>query len=72
MEAGRLRDRLREYYEADGQNDPIRIDLPKGSYTPHVEFRQAATRCFAGWAGRPRHAVTQDQVPDLAKAPFAL
>ena len=43
MEAARLRDRLREYYETDGQNDPIRIDLPKGSYTPHIEFRQAAT-----------------------------
>ncbi len=39
MEAARLRDRLREYYEAEGQNDPIRIDLPKGSYTPQIEFR---------------------------------
>ena len=27
IEAARLRDKLREYYEADGQNDPIRIDL---------------------------------------------
>ena len=43
MEAARLRDRLREYYETDGQKDPIRIELPKGSYTPHIEFRQAAT-----------------------------
>ena len=33
-EASRLRGKLREYYEADGKNDPIRIDLPKGSYTP--------------------------------------
>ena len=43
LEAGRLRDRLREYYEGDGQGDPIRIELPKGTYTPHIEFRQAAT-----------------------------
>jgi TolB-like protein/cytochrome c-type biogenesis protein CcmH/NrfG len=43
MEAARLRDRLREYYEGDGRNDPIRIDLPKGTYTPQIEFRQAAT-----------------------------
>ena len=43
IEAGRLRDKLREYYDADGQNDPVRIDLPKGSYAPHIEFRQAAT-----------------------------
>jgi adenylate cyclase len=41
MEAARLRDRLREYYETDGQNDAIRIELPKGSYIPHIEFRQA-------------------------------
>ena len=40
IEAGRLRDKLREYYEADGQDDPIRIDLPKGAYTPTIEFRQ--------------------------------
>src|ERR1700676_4080165 len=33
-EASRLRAKLREYYEAGGRNDPIRIDLPKGSYTP--------------------------------------
>jgi len=40
IEAGRLREKLREYYDADGQRDPIRIDLPKGTYTPHIEFRQ--------------------------------
>lgn len=42
MEAGRLRDRLREYYAADGQADPVRIELPKGSYTPTIEVRQPA------------------------------
>jgi len=29
MEAARVRDRLREYYEGDGKGDPIRISLPK-------------------------------------------
>ncbi len=43
MEAARLRDRLREYYEADGRDDPVRIELPKGTYTPHIEFRQVAS-----------------------------
>ena len=38
-----MRDRLREYYEGDGRDDPIRISLPKGTYTPHIEFRQAPT-----------------------------
>jgi hypothetical protein len=41
VEAARLRDKLREYYEADGHDDAVRIDLPKGSYTPHIEFRQS-------------------------------
>ena len=40
MEAARLRDRLREYYEGDGQGDPIRIDLPKGTYIPEIAFRR--------------------------------
>ena len=43
LEAGRLRDRLREYYDGDGRDDPVRIELPKGTYTPRIEFRQAAT-----------------------------
>ena len=38
-EAARVRDRLREYYDGDGQGDPIHISLPKGTYTPHIEFR---------------------------------
>lgn len=42
IEAARLRDKLREYYEADGRHDPVHINLPKGSYTPHIEFRQPA------------------------------
>ena len=41
IEAARLREKLREYYDADGQSDPIRIDLPKGTYTPQIKFRQA-------------------------------
>lgn len=40
IEAGRVRDKLREYYETDGRNDRIRIELPKGSYTPKIEIRQ--------------------------------
>src|SRR5512140_225653 len=43
IEAARLREKLREYYGTDGQGDPIHIDLPKGTYTPQIEFRQAAT-----------------------------
>ena len=40
IEAARVREKLREYYDTDGLNDPIRIDLPKGAYTPQIEFRE--------------------------------
>ena len=34
VEAGRLRQRLAEYYMASGRDDPIVIDIPKGTYVP--------------------------------------
>jgi adenylate cyclase len=34
IEAGRLRRALERYYLVAGQSDPIRIDIPKGSYVP--------------------------------------
>jgi TolB-like protein len=39
VEAGRLREKLREYYGGDGQGDPVLIDLPKGTYSLRIEFR---------------------------------
>lgn len=40
VEAGRLREKLHEYYGTEGLSDPIRIDLPKGSYEPQITFRR--------------------------------
>jgi TolB-like protein/cytochrome c-type biogenesis protein CcmH/NrfG len=34
VSAGKLRDRLREYYLTDGRDALLRIDLPKGTYVP--------------------------------------
>jgi TolB-like protein/Flp pilus assembly protein TadD len=39
VEAGRLRNRLREYYDVEGTCDPIYIDVPKGGYCPTFTFR---------------------------------
>ncbi len=36
-EARRLRLKLKEYYEVEGATDPIRFNLPKGSYVPCFE-----------------------------------
>ena len=40
VEAGRLRDRLNSYYEAEGGADPILISLPKGRYVPEFTERR--------------------------------
>jgi tetratricopeptide (TPR) repeat protein len=34
VQAGRLRTALAEYYEGESRGDAVRIDIPKGSYTP--------------------------------------
>jgi hypothetical protein len=39
IEAGRLREKLCRYYDTDGMSDPIRIDLPRGTYKPRISFR---------------------------------
>jgi adenylate cyclase len=65
VEAGRLREKLREYYESDGQGDPIRIDLPKGTYTPQIEFRGENSPGQTS----PRKA-TSSTLPSVAVLPF--
>lgn len=40
VEAGRLRSKLREYYEMEGRRDAIRFDFPKGTYTIDINFKQ--------------------------------
>lgn len=42
VEAGRLRDRLRTYYGAEGEADALLIDLPKGGYVPRFAERGPA------------------------------
>lgn len=38
VEAGRLRAKIREYYDTEGANDAIRFHLPKGRYNPDISF----------------------------------
>lgn len=38
IEAGRLRRILERYYLVAGQNDPIKIDIPKGGYVPAITW----------------------------------
>ena len=38
VEAGRLRAKIREYYDMEGATDTIRFQLPKGRYNPDINF----------------------------------
>lgn len=39
VEAGRLRNRLREYYDEAGRTDPVLIHVPKGGYAAVLSLR---------------------------------
>lgn len=62
VEAGRLRRRLVEYYASDGAEDPVRIELPRGTYA--VDYRFASVDEETQPASAPP--------PPVATAPRAL
>jgi adenylate cyclase len=68
IEATRLREKLREYYVRDGEGDAIRIELPKGTYTPRITFRQKSHAA----PKRVAHPATQHaaMVPSVAVLSF--
>ncbi len=39
-EAVKLRARIKDYYDSDGREDPVRIDLPKGAYVARFSMRE--------------------------------
>jgi serine/threonine-protein kinase len=51
VEARRLRDKLREYYEGEGVEDRVIIEFPKGGYAPAFRSRLAPSRAPARWPG---------------------
>ena len=40
VEAGRLRAKLREYYDTDGAGDAVRFELPKGTYQVRIHLQE--------------------------------
>ena len=69
IEAARLREKLREYYGTDGQDDLIHIDLPKGTYTPQIEFRHEGAPPVARREAPPTREGSST-VPAVAVLPF--
>jgi adenylate cyclase len=66
VEAGRLRSKLREYYDEAGRGDTIRIDLPKGGYA--AEFRTTGSTASATEAAAAERS--RDGKPVIAVLPF--
>lgn len=55
VEAVKLRARLKEYYETEGADDVVRIDLPKGGYLPSFEVLSAEPLELEITTARPPH-----------------
>jgi TolB-like protein len=53
IEAGRLRRALERYYLVAGQDDPIRIDIPKGGYAPSFTWTSPPSTGVIDGAGGP-------------------
>ena len=47
VEAGRVRNRLREYYDTEGKDDPVAIEIPKGGYAAAFTLRHGAASAQA-------------------------
>ena len=64
VEAGRLRNRLREYYADAGRNDPIIIEIPKGGYRACFTQNNILSETPAS-AVAPAASTTTSIAPDL-------
>lgn len=67
---GRLRTKLERYYELSGDSDPVRIQLPKGTYVPCFIFQDEAKQQNPHGVHAPQ-LLPQRQV-STARSPRAL
>jgi hypothetical protein len=55
-----LRKRLKEYFENEGQNEPLRVEIPRGGYIPHFYETSQPASSSAIPANTPAHTVEPD------------
>jgi TolB-like protein len=67
IQAGRLRRALKDYYAAEGAQDPVRIEIPKGGYVPRFQVLEAAPDQVEEKRTEPEPPL---QGPSLAVLPF--
>lgn len=72
VEATRLRNKLREYYDTIGKQDNVRIDFPKGGYLLEVSLKTAPVleRRTSSNSALNTPRLVEDR-PSLAVLPFA-
>jgi hypothetical protein len=72
VQAGRLRVKLAEYYAHEGPDDPIAVELPKGSYalTFHVRTPPASTETLPGVSLRFTKQAASDE--ETSKRPWVI
>ena len=64
VQAGRLRTKLAEYYAGEGSADPVRIELPKGTYTLAFNKKDPAAKSDRHLHTSQEHAQpSPEQVP---------
>src|SRR5947208_5619235 len=66
VQAGRLRMKLAEYYSSEGADDPLVVELPKGTYV--LSFHQRAH--LPAWEAKPE--VAPEAQPKVRRATIAL
>ena len=69
VEARRLREKLRKYYETEGKEDPLSIDFPTGTYVPLVEKRDASAIAAAAAAPGTENAIAVLPFTNLSSDP---
>jgi len=70
VEASRLRSKLREYYDGAGCTDPVRFELPKGTYAIRMEWQGEGTTQAQNSGAATNPQLIEDR-PSLAVLPFA-
>lgn len=66
VEAGRLRSKLREYYETEGRDDPILISFAPRSYVPVIQRRSTPTQTVS----EPARILPERRRNSIAVLPF--
>jgi len=70
IQAGRLRRAIERYYLIGGRQDPIRIDIPKGSYIPVFAEGPGLRPLPGGRQDLPMHTALSESCPAVLIVPF--